>query len=74
MDVIGTGGNYSIDADDSFGLTIQAGFDYQLYDRVMLNAAIWKMNIGTTIKVANMLRVDLEIDPWVYMLGLGYKF
>jgi len=74
MDVIGTGGNYSIDTDDSFGLTIQAGFDYQLNDRVMLNAAIWKMDIGTTIKVANTLRVDLEIDPWVYMLGLGYKF
>ncbi len=74
LDTVGTAGNYSIDADDSVGLTFQAGVDINLSDRLMLNAAIWRMDIGTTIEVANTLRVDLEIDPWVYMLGFGYKF
>lgn len=74
LDTVGTGGNYSIDADDSVGLTFQAGVDINLSDRLMFNAAIWRMDIGTTIEVANTLRVDLEIDPWVYMLGFGYKF
>ena len=74
LDTVGTGGNYSIDADDSVGLTFQAGVDINLSDKLMFNAAIWKMDIGTTIEVANTLRVDLEIDPWVYMLGFGYKF
>jgi outer membrane protein len=74
LDTVGTGGNYSIDADDSVGLTFQAGVDINLSERLMFNAAIWKMDIGTTIEVANSLRVDLEIDPWVYMLGFGYKF
>jgi len=74
LDTVGTGGNYSIDANDSVGLTLQAGIDIELNDRLMLNAAIWKMDIGTTITVADTLNVDLEIDPWVYMLGVGYKF
>ncbi len=74
MDTIGTAGNYAIDADDSVGLTIQAGFDYHINDRLLFNAAVWKMDIGTTITVANTLTVDLEIDPWVYMVGFGYKF
>ncbi len=74
LDTVGTAGNYSIDADDSVGITFQAGFDYHLSDRWMFNAAIWNMDIDTTITVANTLRVDLDIDPWVYMIGLGYKF
>jgi len=74
MDIIGTAGNYSIDADDSTGLTFQAGVDINLSDGFILNAAIWRMDICTTIEVANNLRVDLEIDPWVYMLEFGYKF
>lgn len=74
LDTIGTAGDYSIDADDSVGLTVQAGIDMEINDKIMLNAAVWKMDIGTTISVANTLNADLEIDPWVYMLGLGYKF
>lgn len=74
MDTIPTGGDYSIDADNSTGLTFQVGVDINLTDRFMINAAVWKMDIGTTLTVANALRVDLEIDPWVYMFGVGYKF
>lgn len=74
LDTIEPAGNYNMDAVDSQGLTFQAGVDINLSERLMFNAAVWKMDIGTTIEVANTLRVDLEIDPWVYMVGLGYKF
>lgn len=66
--------DHSVDADDSFGLTAQIGFDYELNDNLLLNAAVWYMDIDTTIEVANAVKVDLDIDPWVYMVGVGYKF
>ncbi len=74
LHAVGTAGNYAIDADDSMGFTVQVGIDISINDRFLFNAAIWKMDIGTTIEVATSLRVDLDIDPWVYMLGVGYKF
>lgn len=74
LDSIGTGGDYEISASNSFGLSWELGFDYQLNDNFMLNAAVWNMDIDTTIYVAHTVQVDLDIDPWVYMVGIGYKF
>ncbi len=62
---------------DSWGLALEAGVDYQLTDKVLLNASVWHVDIDTeaTFKVGGApAKVDVEIDPWVYMLALGYKF
>lgn len=64
----------SIDADDSVGLSLQAGLDMALTDNIILGAAVWYMDIETEIEVANAVKVDLDIDPWVYMVSVGYKF
>jgi outer membrane protein len=64
----------SIDADDSVGLSLQAGLDMALTDNIILGAAVWYMDIETEIEVANAVKVDLDIDPWVYMISVGYKF
>lgn len=64
----------SVDADDSVGLSLQAGLDMALTDNIILGAAVWYMDIETEIEVANAVTVDLDIDPWVYMLSVGYKF
>jgi len=50
-----------------------------LTDRVMLNAQIRYLDISTTAHVDNTAlgaraKVDLDVDPWVYMVGLGYRF
>ncbi|MCH8135325.1 MAG: outer membrane beta-barrel protein [Proteobacteria bacterium] len=74
LDSVGTGGDYSIDADDSLGLSFQAGFDYELSNNWILEAAVRYIDIDTTIEVANSLKVNLDIDPWVYMIGIGYRF
>lgn len=62
---------------DSWGLALEAGVDYQLTDRMLLNASVWHVDIDTeaSFKVGGTPgKVDVEIDPWVYMLALGYKF
>lgn len=74
-------GNSDMSLDDSFGLSLQIGADYSFNDRWMVNAAVWRLDLSTSADIdidtadgpAN-LQVDVDIDPWVYMLGVGYKF
>lgn len=66
-----------LDLDDSWGLAAQLGMDYMLSDKVMLNAQIRYIDIettGTTYAGPTKVSVDVDIDPLVYMVGLGYKF
>ena len=69
----------SLELDNSWGIAVQAGVDYALTDNLGLNAGVWWIDIDTeaTFKSADgatKYKVDVEIDPWVYMLGLNYKF
>lgn len=67
--------------DDSYGLALQVGADYMLGDKWMLNAQVRYIDIETdaTVKGPGALgiqktKVNVDVDPWVYMIGLGYKF
>lgn len=62
---------------NSTGLTGQVGIDVALTERVFVNAAAWYMGIDTKASAKlgdNDVNVDVQIDPMVYMLGLGLKF
>lgn len=63
---------------DSWGLALQAGVDYQLTDRLVLNAAVWRIDLHTEATARHSalgkVKVDVDVDPWVYMIGVGYKF
>jgi outer membrane protein len=63
--------------DNSLGLALEAGIDYAINEHWQLNASIWKIDINTT-GTANAgsakVKVDYELDPWAYMVGVGYKF
>ncbi|AYH44213.1 OmpW family outer membrane protein [Azoarcus sp. DN11] len=67
-----------LDRKHSFGLALQAGVDYMLTDRIVLNAAVWRIDIDSeaTARHAALgkVKVNVDIDPWVYMVGIGYKF
>lgn len=71
-------GDGDVSLEDSFGLAFELGCDYQLSDNLVLNAAIWTIDIDTsaTIKLdsGNKITTDVDIDPLVYMVGVGYKF
>lgn len=66
---------------DSVGFAGQIGADYMLTDNIMLNAAVWYVDINTKATVdgpsalgARETKVSVDVDPWVYMVGVGYKF
>nr|GFC40006.1 hypothetical protein [Tanacetum cinerariifolium] len=66
---------------NSWGWAGQVGMDYMLTDRIMVNAAVWYIDIDTqaTLDGPSALsmgrtKVNVDVDPWVYMLGFGYKF
>ncbi len=66
-----------LDLDNSWGLAAQLGMDYMLTDNVMLNAQVRYIDIETTGSTnygGREVKVDVDVDPFVYMVGLGYKF
>ncbi|MBN7117291.1 OmpW/AlkL family protein [Ectopseudomonas oleovorans] len=66
-----------LDMKDSWGLAGQIGMDYMLTDNLMLNAQVRYIDIettGTTYLNGDKVKVDVDVDPFVYMVGLGYKF
>ena len=66
-----------LELDSSWGLAMQAGFDYPINESLSLNVAVWYIDIDTKAKISTAVadvRFDVEIDPWVYMVGLAYKF
>lgn len=73
-----TGQGFSnLELDDSWGLAAQIGADYMLTDKVMLNAQVRWIDIDTEATADSAfgkVKVDVDVDPMVYMVGLGYKF
>tara|TARA_R110000868_G_scaffold284976_1_gene545397 strand:+ start:835 stop:1521 length:687 start_codon:yes stop_codon:yes gene_type:complete len=72
-----TKGFSGLDMKDSWGLAAQVGMDYMLTDNIMLNAQVRYIDIettGTTSYGGQKVKVDVDVDPLVYMVGLGYKF
>ena len=66
---------------DSIGIAGQVGMDYMITDNVLVNASVWYVDIDTKATVDgpaalgySKTKVDVEVDPWVYMVGIGYKF
>jgi outer membrane protein len=71
-----TGGD--LDLDNSLGWSAQIGFDYEIDDHWLLNASVWYIDIQTDAKFkfdgGTVVKADVDIDPLVYMIGIGYKF
>ncbi len=62
---------------DSIGLAVEAGLDWSIDEHWLLNVAVWRVQIETEAKVDTALgrvKTDVTIDPWVYMVAVGYKF
>jgi outer membrane protein len=62
-------------------MAFQVGADYMLTDTIMINAQVRYIDIDTTATVENnavaqgtRAKVDVDVDPFIYMVGLGYKF
>lgn len=69
--------DFDISLDDSFGWALEAGVDFDVNADWFLSAQLWYIAIDTTAKLsgpADFGSVDVDIDPWVAMVGVGRRF
>ena len=62
---------------NSFGPAIQAGFDYNLENKWLLNFDVKKIWFDTKVEgySGGWKKIDqLDVDPWVVSVGFGKKF
>lgn len=66
----------SVDYDNAFGWALQIGVDYALNDRWFINLDIKKLWLETDVSVNGgaITGNDVEINPWIIGLGVGYRF
>ncbi len=71
------GGPSDIGLDSSWGLAAQAGVDIDLTNGWFLTLDLKWIDIDTTAKInspSGAASVDIDLDPWVYGIGLGRAF
>jgi len=64
---------------NSFGPAIQAGFDYNLENKWLINFDVKKIWFDTKVEANTATGVwtkidQLDVDPWVVSVGFGKKF
>lgn len=70
-------GASNLNLDDSYGLALEAGVDWHVDSHWLVNASVWYTQIETDASVDTALgrvKTTVTLDPWVYMVGVGYKF
>jgi outer membrane protein len=78
-EILGVPVTTGIDVDStSFGLAAQLGFDYIINERWFLNADVRWIDISTKATLIvngdNFQTADVDIDPIVYGIHIGYRF
>ncbi len=63
-----------LDLDDSWGLAGEVGLDYDLGNDMLVSAQVWYVQISTEASSSAAGKADVDVDPWVFMLGVGKKF
>lgn len=86
---IGTGVNYTvffdddpgealgIDYDNAFGFALQAGVDIGIDDNWAINFDVKKIYLETDVSVRALgteVKTEVDIDPWLFGVGLAYRF
>jgi outer membrane protein len=65
----------NLDIDNGFGLALQAGVDYFIDEHWFLNADVKKLWLNVDAKVnGGAVRADIDVDPWIFGVGFGYRF
>jgi len=63
---------------DSWGYALQAGVDINLKDGWLINADVKYVTLDTDVKLklaSSWTKIDtLDINPWVFGIGIGKKF
>ena len=69
------GALHDVKYEDSFGGALQAGVDVPLGTNTYANLDVKKVFISTTAKFApSGVKANVDLDPWLIGVGVGYKF
>ena len=60
--------------DWSVGGALQAGLDYEIQKNVYLNFDVKYLWVGNDVTANGATIGDLKIDPWVFGIGVGWRF
>lgn len=63
--------------DDSVGLAIQVGADFEINPNMHINASVRWIDISTDAELTlggQDVTTSVDVDPYVYSLMIGYKF
>lgn len=85
---LGAGVNYSVfygedeaagiaklEVDNAWGVAAQAGFDYSLDEHWGINVDVKKLWMNVDVSVNNgVATADVDLDPYIFGLGLSYRF
>lgn len=65
----------SADYDNAFGWALQAGMDIDLGNKWVANIDVKKIFLNTDVSLnGGAVTADVDIDPWLFGLGVGYRF
>ena len=65
----------SIDYENSVGYALQAGIDYAVADQWYLNVDVKKIFLSTDVSMnGGAINADVDLDPWLIGVGVGYRF
>jgi outer membrane protein len=64
----------SLKLDDSFGVAAQLGADFDVSDTMFVNFDVRWIDINTDAELDGVALEEVEIDPMVYSLTIGWKF
>jgi len=77
LEVTDANDDVDLTLDDSFGLALQAGFNYKINDHWGAHFMVSKIDIDTeanvTVNGASIQKVDVQIDPLVVMVGVRWS-
>ncbi|APW37240.1 hypothetical protein RD110_08550 [Rhodoferax koreense] len=59
---------------NSFGLALQAGFDYEFAKNTYFNFDVKKVKIHTDVSSAGAQVGTFKVDPWLIGIGIGRRF
>ncbi len=66
--------------DGALGYAFQAGFDFDLNDNFLINVDVKKLYLNTDVTVdattalGATVGADVDINPFIFGVGIGYKF
>jgi outer membrane protein len=67
-----------VDYENRFGFALQAGFDWKIGENLYFNVDVKKLFLSTEAVVrvapATIVVADVDIDPWIVGIGLGWRF